>query len=217
MSAGENRAAVFVDGNNWYHGCTSLGLIDLKRLSYPRICQKFIGPRQWVCMRYYIGCVPPTGNLTLARDQQRFLASLVAQDARISVHLGRLEPRLVINEAALEMRRYLGNLRVRIDREVHRDLLDLANSHAKTTVMVEKAVDVQIAIDMVVMAERDEFDTAYLLSADGDLTPAVEAVRAKRKKVFVVSPLSGARLASACDSYIRVGRSWFDGVFVDRP
>jgi uncharacterized LabA/DUF88 family protein len=85
--------------------------------------------------------------------------------------------------------------------------------HARTTVMVEKAVDVQIAVDMVVMAERGEFETAYLLSADGDLTPAVEAARAKGKRVFVASPSSGARLAAACNSYFRLPRAWFTGMY----
>jgi len=52
--------------------------------------------------------------------------------------------------------------------------LALANRHAKTQVMVEKAVDVMLAVDLVVMAERDEYDAAYILSADGDYTPARE-------------------------------------------
>lgn len=89
----------------------------------------------------------------------------------------------------------------------------MANAHIETTVMVEKAVDVQIAIDMVIMAEHDDFETAYLLSADGDLTPAIEAVREEGKKVFVASPTSGTRLAAACDAFIRLPRAWFDGLF----
>ena len=79
--------------------------------------------------------------------------------------------------------------------------------------MVEKAVDVKIAIDMVVMAERGEYDTAYLLSADGDLTPAVAAVRTSGRKVFVASAQSGAQLAAACDKFLPLRREWFDGLF----
>ena len=76
--------------------------------------------------------------------------------------------------------------------------------------MVEKAVDVMGAVDMVVMAERDEFDAAYLLSADGDFTPAVEAVRLNNKKVYAVSVAVGAQLASVVNSYIRLKPDWFD-------
>ena len=60
------------------------------------------------------------------------------------------------------------------------------------------------------MAEHDSFDDAYVLSADGDFTPAVEHVRSQGKKVYAVSASSGARLAAAVDSFIRIAASsWF--------
>ncbi len=77
------------------------------------------------------------------------------------------------------------------------------------TTFVEKAVDVFLAVDMVVMAERDEYDTAYLLSADGDFTPAVNAVRAHGKKVLAASAASGAKLAASVDTFIRLKPEWF--------
>lgn len=79
---------------------------------------------------------------------------------------------------------------------------------------VEKAVDVRIAVDMVSLARRDEYDAAYLLSADGDLTPAVQEVRSLSKKVFVVSASSGAQLAAVANAYIRVEESWFADCWV---
>lgn len=42
----------------------------------------------------------------------------------------------------------------------------------------EKGIDVQIAIDFVMMAQRDEYDVGILFSADTDLLPALEAARA---------------------------------------
>ncbi len=67
-----------------------------------------------------------------------------------------------------------------------------------------------LAVDLVVMAERNEFDAAYLLSADGDFTPAVQAVRANDKNVYVASPVAGARLASVANAYICLPPDWFD-------
>ena len=52
-----------------------------------------------------------------------------------------------------------------------------------------------IAVDMVVKAMEDEFDVAYLLSADGDFVPAVETVRKMGKKVFAASPVKGCGMA----------------------
>ena len=49
---------------------------------------------------------------------------------------------------------------------------------------VEKRVDVSLAVDMVSMAINQEYNVAYLLSADGDYVPAVEAVRSTDRKVL---------------------------------
>ena len=50
----------------------------------------------------------------------------------------------------------------------------------------EKGVDVKIAIDLVVGASEDRYDTAILISSDTDLIPAVKYVVGKGKKVEYV-------------------------------
>ena len=52
------QAALFIDGNNWYHGLKHLGAVDLGRLDYRKLSLKLVGPRRWVGTRYYIGRVP---------------------------------------------------------------------------------------------------------------------------------------------------------------
>lgn len=51
----------------------------------------------------------------------------------------------------------------------------------------EKGIDVLLAIGMVRGAMEDEFDTAVLFSADTDLIPAVDTVRAIGKKAEVAA------------------------------
>ena len=80
-------------------------------------------------------------------------------------HLGRIEPRIRESQAAKELLAYLSNLRTRIDQGVRTDLMNIARRHRQAEVMVEKAVDVMLAVDLVIMAERNEFDAAYILSA----------------------------------------------------
>ena len=208
-----DRAILFVDGNNWYHSLREIGLRDLGRLDYSAISLKLVGPREWLETRYYIGQVKQTGDTTLYAAQRRFLAKLSATDNRVTYHLGRLETRTVKNEAAEEVKRYLSNLRVRIDMAVYHELMGIAQEHSVSEVMVEKAVDVMLAVDMVVMAERDKYDAAYLLSADGDYTPAVKAAKSLGKKVYAVSPTSGAQLAAVVDSFIRVSEGWFEDCY----
>ena len=76
-------------------------------------------------------------------------------------------------------------------------------------VLVEKAVDVMIATDMLSMAYRDDYDVAYLLSADGDFTPVVEEIRKTGRKVFAASPLPCATLANHANAFIRLKRDFF--------
>jgi uncharacterized LabA/DUF88 family protein len=207
------RAVLFIDGNNWYHGLKEIDVGDLGRLDYRKISEKLVGPRDWTGTRYYIGRVRQTGAARLYSSQRRFLSQLTFTDRRITTHLGRLETRPFKNPAAQELRRYLGQLHTRIDSSVYSDLMSLARRHSDSVVTVEKAVDVMLAIDMAVMAERDEYDAAYLLSADGDFTPAAEAAKSHGKKVYAVSPLYGAQLAAIADSFIRLRHGWFDDCY----
>jgi uncharacterized LabA/DUF88 family protein len=204
---------IFIDGNNWYHALRSARVQNLGRLNYRRISQKLLGPRHWVGTRYYIGRCHQEGDPQLYANQRRFLASLQATDRRITCHLGRLESRTVTNEAAEEILRYLAGMPVKIDKAVFQDLMKLATKHRSTSVLVEKAVDVMLAVDMAMMAHRGEYDAAYILSADGDFTPAVSAVRGLGKRVYAASPAPGAQLAAAVNTSIRLTSSWFDDCF----
>ncbi len=207
------RAVLLIDGNNWYHGTRKAGVKFLGELDYRRISEKLTHPRIWVETRYYVGRVSQTENTQLYADQRRFLDRICKQDQRISAHFGRLEPRQSKNEAAEEMLAFLGNLKTRIDGAVYRELVRIATSHRQATVMVEKAVDVMIAVDLVAMAHQDKFDVAYLLTADGDFTPAVSLVQSLGKKVFAVSAQNGAELARQVDAFIPLKADWFDDCF----
>lgn len=51
----------------------------------------------------------------------------------------------------------------------------------------EKGVDVLLAIDLVIGAARDEYDTAVMVSSDSDLVPAIEFVRSCGKQIVYVA------------------------------
>lgn len=76
------RAIVFVDGNNFYHGLKLAGVVDQLQLDHRKIAEKLMNGRTWIATRYYIGQVSQVGNLQLYADQRSFLASLQATDKR---------------------------------------------------------------------------------------------------------------------------------------
>jgi uncharacterized LabA/DUF88 family protein len=206
------RSVLFVDGNNWYHSLREIGVPDLFRLDYAAISKKLSTPaRTWVGTRYYIGSVPH--NHPAHPAQQRFIAALQLQDSRISVHYGRLENRRQPNILADRLRDFM-------QRDGHA-LPPLAKTHLEKMLQTygnlfglkEKATDVMLAVDMCRMAWKDEFDTAYLLSADGDYTPAVEFTQQHGKVVFAASPAQCGALAACVRSYIRLKPDFFKGLY----
>jgi uncharacterized LabA/DUF88 family protein len=204
------RAIIFIDGNNWYHRLKEVGVRNTFNLDYKKISEKLVGSaRNWIGTRFYIGQVDVRQGAKVYADHRRFVDGLIKTDPRITVHQGRMEPRFEENEAAKQLLRYVHGLTMKINSQVFQELVALAKTYEKIQVWVEKAVDVQLAIDMVVMAIRDEYDAAYILSADGDFTGAVEFVRSLgKKKVYAASPGQGAQLAAAVDSFIHIPRGW---------
>jgi hypothetical protein len=208
------RAVVFVDGNNWYHALKRAGLTGLGWLNYAKVSAKLVGPgRAWIGTRYYVCQVQQKGTKTLYADQRRYMAWLTARDKRITVHYGRLEERIVHNDFAKDVKQYLAALPIRIDAGVYKHLIEAATRHQTTTVMVEKAVDVALAVDMVKTAERNEYDVAYLLAADGDYTPAVEAAMGSGKKIFAAAVEPGAQLARVVYKYLPLKTDWLGDCF----
>jgi len=74
------RSVVFVDGNNWYHSLTNLGISNLGRFNYAKVSRKLVGPREWTATRYYVGQVRQQENTILYSAQRRYMAWLGARD-----------------------------------------------------------------------------------------------------------------------------------------
>ncbi len=72
----------------------------------------------------------------------------------------------------------------------------------------EKGVDVQIAVDLVRGAIKNEYDTCYLISSDTDLLPAIKTARDEGKTIIYVAfeDYISRALLKNCSSYIVVSR-----------
>ncbi len=81
--------------------------------------------------------------------------------------------------------------------------------------MVEKGVDVMLATDLVVKALKDQYDTAVVVSGDGDFFPAYQAAKDAGKHVEVMAFESNLspEAARAADLTVKVTKSWFTGLW----
>jgi len=69
---------------------------------------------------------------------------------------------------------------------------------------VEKGVDVSIAVDMLSMGVRNLYDTAILVSSDGDFASAIKAVQELGKHVEVAHFAKGRAVQQAADVAIEL-------------
>ena len=84
--------------------------------------------------------------------------------------------------------------------------------------VVEKGVDVMLATDLVVRAYQDQYDTAVLVSGDGDFYPAIQAVKDRGKQVEVAAFESNisAEASRVADLHIKLTKTFFTGLWMTR-
>lgn len=204
-----DRAILYIDGNNWYHFLSDRGVPNTFDLSYSKMSLKLLGPREWKETRYYIGALKQDWNPYDYRNQRAFLSAIQKEDARITVHLGRLERRAHENPMVEPLLRILDDPKTGIPKPVDRELRRLARGFSRLEVLKEKAVDVMLARDLLVGAIKNDYDAAYLLSADGDFTPVVESARELGKKVYCASPGFSSELKKFANTFIKLPADWF--------
>ena len=74
----------------------------------------------------------------------------------------------------------------------------------KTDVYHEKGVDVLMAVDLIVGAYENLYDTAILVSSDTDLLPAMQKVRQLKKKIEYIG--FGHRPSFAMQAHASISR-----------
>ena len=176
------RAVLFIDGNNWFHGLKKIG-VDAYHLDYRKVARELLKGRSLVEIRFYIGKV--TGDRERIERQRAKVASLEAQGVRVT--WGRIQRNLIPpqkNPALKRLRTILAEDGSRIPSDIREQLEELGGMPVPD--YVEKKVDVAIAVDVVRMAYEDEYDVAYLLSADADYVTAVREAQRLGKVVFGV-------------------------------
>ena len=203
------RAIFFIDGNNWYHSLKRRDIGAPGELDYAKISRKLAGTREWIETRYYVGALNQAANPAAYADQRRFLSRLQNTDHRIRVLLGRIESRSESNPLAAELHRWIDSGPKDLGPDARAWLRAQATAHTNVRTLKEKAVDIMLAVDLIRLATEDQYDAAYVLSADGDFTPAVDAVRASGKTVYAASPDVGYALSKSANTYIHLEKNWF--------
>jgi uncharacterized LabA/DUF88 family protein len=174
------RVVTYVDGHNLYYGLRARYGRRNHWLDIQAMAQALTPPRHVLERVYYFTARVRSQPLSVHR-QSAYLAALASHCSLIRIVEGRFQRRL--------------------DR--------CLSCGAQWTTHDEKETDVNISVTNMADAVQDKFDTAILVSADGDLAPAITAARqlSPAKRFYAAFPphrRSGA-LARVADAAFAIG------------
>ena|SRR5437867_5384588 len=175
------RVIAYIDGYNLYFGLRDANFKRFLWLNLPLLATHLMKPRQELVFTKYF-----TSRVSYPKDKQErqsiFLEALQTLD-NLTIHYGQFQtnPR-------------------RCRKCGYKDL-----------VPNEKMTDVNIAVEMLTDAFGNLFDTALLVSGDGDLTAPLAAIRKNfpEKRIVVAFPPErySFRLAEKASAYFTIGRA----------
>jgi len=157
----KKRAAFYVDGFNLYHSIRDLRDDRLKWLSLTRLANMLIPSRdEAVVSVKYFSALAHRRGQESVARHRSYVSALEAEGVRCILGRFKNQPR---------------HCRACGSRWQHPE---------------EKETDVNIAIQMVADGYRDRYDVCYLISADTDLVPPLQMLRADlpEKELVAVSP-----------------------------
>ena len=198
-----DRVIAYIDGFNLYFGLKDSGLKNCYWLNIQSLAQKFLKPQQQLDYVKYF-----TAKIKQPSDKSQ----------RQHLYLQAIE---TLSDTSIYYGRYMQNEKT------------CRLCGGKYFVNSEKMTDVNMAVEMMTDAMQDKFDTAFLISGDGDLTGPVRAIQNlfPSKKVFVMFPpkrfshdLSKVASAFATIGERRIAKSLFpkqiilpNGYKIDSP
>lgn len=173
------RVAAYIDGFNLYFGIREEGRRYLW-LDLEGLVQKILKPdQQLVAVRYFTARV--RNDPPAEQRQQVYLNALAAHSTLLDIRQGRFQQKT-------KTCRQCGSQWIEYE---------------------EKETDVSLSVAMIEDAVNSLYDTALVVSADGDMCPAIRALKRLKPGIRVVAALPPNRrsfaLQGVCDATLPIG------------
>ena len=177
------RVAVYIDGFNLYYGLRAKNWQRYLWLDVRRLSENLLLSGQCLAVvRYFTARVHSDPNDPYKSQRQDTYLDAIATLPNVHIHEGFFL----------------------------RKSVSCANCKMKWQTYEEKMTDVNIAVELLGDAQDDVFDTAIVISGDGDLATPVRAVRKRysKKRTIIAFPPGrhAAGLIPAASAYFTIGR-----------
>ncbi len=168
------RVNLLIDGGNFYHLVLKKLGINEKNFDFDKFADFLVGTERTISemgKRYYVGTV---------REKEGDERSKEAMAKQTSFFAKLKTTKWEIKTSKLRTR----TEEIKIDSRVqnYKSLQKLGITSIKIERQREKGIDVKLATDLIVGAVDNKYDTAIVLSSDGDLLPAIDWVRHRYHK-----------------------------------
>jgi len=170
----QERVQIFIDAGNFYH--LVLKKLKLRELdfSFEEFTEFLTGSRKITSdgKRFYVGTVREKHDgheNTKAMENQTKLFSSLIKKGDWAIKTSKLRSRtetIVVDDRVVNYRKILSSGIKKVEYRRSR----------------EKGIDVKLAVDLMVGAIDDKYDTAIVISSDTDLVPAIDWIRKRKKK-----------------------------------
>lgn len=182
MPAAE-RVIVYIDDFNLYYGMRSKGWRRYNWLNVQLLAQQLLRPGQClVGTKYFTSWVSSTSPDPEKNRRQNIYVEALGTLTNVDIYYGHYLEKTV----------------------------ECFSCGAKWLMPEEKMTDVNIAVEMMVDAFQDRWDTALLISGDSDLTAPIQNIRrffpAKRVVVAFPPDRHSAQLQKVAHAYFTIGR-----------
>lgn len=169
----EERVQIFIDGGNFHHLVLKKLRAEEQSFNFEKFAE-FLANGRTVTergKRFYVGTVRERSDDARSKlamsKQTAFFETLKATGWAIKTSkLRTRQERIIVDD------RVVG----------HQELLKKGVKEIVFQRTREKGIDVKLATDLVVGAVDNQYDTAIVVSSDGDLIPAIDWVRKRQNK-----------------------------------
>jgi hypothetical protein len=179
----KKRCTIYVDGFNWYFGVFQ-HRPAWKWLNVQSYFEALRLDENVVAIKFFTALVEPRKHISAKRDRHKRLLKALGTLPKVKIILGKYQERTVTCQARDCMRRL------------------------EYLVPEEKKTDVNIAVNLLEDAFRNQTDSMVIVSGDSDLEPAVEWVRQNYpqiKTTIYIPVLEDERHLRRNDNYHRMG------------
>ncbi|MCM8829498.1 MAG: NYN domain-containing protein [Candidatus Omnitrophica bacterium] len=182
------RVTIFIDGSNFYHGVKEN--IKKTNIDFMKFAQKLCGKRQLCGVYYYNAPLKKEFNFEQYKTQQKFF-NYIQNLPGFNLKLGHLEFREILIEKekiileSLDGQFYEVDTIDEVKKLCKRENTIFWGRISPTKYPIEKGVDILLACDMLSLAYNDAYDTAILVSGDGDFAYVIKNIKLLNKKVEV--------------------------------